>query len=177
MKKKYTISVFTENKIGLLHRITTVFTRRHINIESLTVSESEEKGVHRYIIVIEESRDKIEKVVKQIEKQVEVLKAFYHTDQETVFQEIALYKVHINTIHNGTSLEEIIRRNYARILAVESDFMIIEKTGHESETLDLLEKLRPFGLLEFVRSGRISITKPMKQFSEYLKEMENAVAL
>ena len=112
------------------------------------------------------------KLVSSIETQVEVIKAFYHTDDETVFQEIALYKVPVNARHNGRGIEEIVRKNHARILALESDLLIIEKTGHKEETHDLYEKLKPFGVLEFVRSGRVSIVKNTKKFAEYIEETE-----
>ena len=174
-KKNYTISVFSENKVGLLHRITIAFTRRGINIESLTVSDSEAPGVHRYTIVVHETLAMVKKLVKNLESQVEVFKAVYHEDEETVYQEIALYKMPINARHNGAGLEEIVRNNHARILAVESDFMIIEKTGHKEETHHLFELLKPFGLMEFVRSGRVAITKPMKQFTDYMKELQDTV--
>lgn len=172
----YTLSVFSENKVGLLNRITIAFTRRKINIESLTVSDSEEPGVHRYTIVVNETLDKVKKLVKQLERHVEVYRAVYHANEETVYQEIALYKVPINARHNGASLEEIVRKNHARILSVESDFMIIEKTGHKEETHELFELLKPFGLMEFVRSGRVSVTKPMKRFADYMQEIKDKVA-
>ncbi len=169
MKKLYTLSIFTENRHGLLHRVTVIFTRRRINIESLTVSESETKGVHRYTIVIESDENHIQKIVKQLEKQVDVIKAFYHKDEETVFQEIALYKVPTHKIANGVKLETLVRNNHARILEVEPDFMIIEKTGHKEETQQLLDALAPFGVMEFVRSGRVSVTKPEKELAAYLQ--------
>lgn len=172
MIRKYTISIFTENFIGLLNRITIIFTRRHINIESLTVSESEVKGVHRYTLVIKSEEEKVKKVVKQIEKLVDVLKAFYYTNEETVFQEIALYKVSTAGLKEGRNFERLIRDHHARMLTVEAEFVVIEKTGHKEETQELLRQLQPFGVLEFARSGRVAVTKPMKKLSSYLKEME-----
>lgn len=174
MIRKYTISIYTENFIGLLNRITIIFTRRHINIESVTVSESEVKGVHRYTIVAKTTEEQVEKVVKQIEKLVEVIKAFFYTDEETIFQEIALYKVSTKEINKGRNFERLIRDHHARILTMESAFVVIEKTGHKEETQELLMKLKPFGVLEFARSGRVAITKPMKEFSTYLKEIEES---
>ncbi len=171
-KNVYTISVLSENRVGLLHRITIGFTRRGINIESLTVSNSEEEGVHRYTIVVNDTEENVRKLVLSIEAQVEVISALYHSDDETVFQEIALYKVPVNARHNGRGIEEIVRNNHARILALESDLMIIEKTGHKEETHELYEKLKPFGVLEFVRSGRVSIVKNTKKFVEYIEEKE-----
>ncbi|MEO8233128.1 MAG: acetolactate synthase small subunit, partial [Ignavibacteriota bacterium] len=121
MKEQFTISIFTENKVGLLHRVTIIFTRRHINIESITASESEVKGIYRYTIVVFESRESVEKLVKQIEKQVDVFRAFYHTTDEIIHQEIALYKIATSSIQNGLGLEKIIRDHHARILSLEQD--------------------------------------------------------
>ena len=172
MIRKYTISIFTENFFGLLNRITIIFTRRRINIESLTVSESEVKGVHRYTLAIKSEEEKVKKLVKQIEKLVDVLKAFYYINEETVFQEIALYKVSTHALKEGRNFERLIRDHHARMLTVESEFVVIEKTGHKEETQELLRQLQPFGVLEFARSGRVAVSKPMKKLSSYLREME-----
>lgn len=166
MEQAYTISIFSENSVGLLSRITSVFTRRHLNIDSINSSESEIPGIYRFTIVAHTTSEQIQKLVLQIEKQVEVLKAVYHIDKETVFQEIALYKVSTNTVAEGNLVEKLIRDNNARILSMEQDFMIIEKTGHKEETQELLEFLRPYGVLEFVRSGRVSVIKPMNELEE-----------
>ncbi len=170
-KKQYTISVFTEDKIGLLNRITIIFTRRKINVESLTVSESETKGIFRFTIVIELEPSNIEKLRGQLEKQVEVLKAFYYQDHDIVYQEIGLYKISTSEFVNGDKVENIIRKNNARILRIEPDYTIVEKTGHEEETRALFEELEPHGILSFVRSGRVAIAKPMKRLHVYLKEI------
>ena len=175
-KKEYTISVFTEDQIGLLNRVSIIFTRRHINIESITASESEIKGVHRYTIVVNESEDLVVKVVAQLDKQVEIVKSFYHETSQIVYQEIALFKVATSILAAGGVAEKIVRNHSARVLSFETDFTIIEKTGHKEETQDLFDELEPFGILEFVRSGRVAITKPMKEFKEYLSEIETASA-
>ena len=148
----FNISIFTENSIGILNRITIIFTRRHLNIESITASVSEMEGVYRYTIVVNTSLDQVKKVVGQIEKQVEVLKAFYHVDDEVVYQEIALYKVATNKLLNGSS-ERILRAHNARILTIEEGFTIIEKTGHPEELKRLFNELKGFGILEYVKSG------------------------
>lgn len=175
-KKQYTISVFTEDQVGLLNRVSIIFTRRHINIESISASESEVKGIHRYTIVITEDEDLVIKVVKQLDKQVDVARAFYHTNDEVVYQEIALYKVPTQVLAAGGQAEKIVRNHHARVLSVESEFTILEKTGHKEETQHLFDDLEPYGILEFVRSGRVAITKPMKELKEYLKELEIASA-
>ncbi|MCB0275250.1 MAG: acetolactate synthase small subunit [Calditrichaeota bacterium] len=172
MKQPFTISVFTENHIGLLNRITIIFTRRHINIESITASESEVEGIHRFTIAVVENRELVEKVVKQIEKQVEVLKAFFNTEEEIFYQEIALYKIPTNALGNGVSMESLVREHRARVLSMEEEFVIIEKTGHKEETQALLEELRPLGVLEFVRSGRVAIRRPMHKITDAMLALE-----
>jgi len=170
-QKQYTVSVFTENKIGLLNRLTVIFTRRHMNIDSLTTSDSEIKGIHRFTIVTTTTRSQIQKVVKQIEKQIGVLKCFFYEDKDIIYQEIALYKVMVSSFESG-ELEQIIRHNHACILTIESEFMVIEQTGHNEEIQSLFKELEPYGVLSFVRSGRIAIAKPMKRLNAYLKELE-----
>jgi len=174
MKKEYTLSVFTENKIGLLQRITTVFTRRKINIDSLTTSESEIKGVYRFTIVIHTTEELVQKIVKQIEKQIGVLKAFYFEEDEILYQEIALYKVPTKAFAHRNDVENIIRGNNAHILTVEPEYIVIEKAGHKDETQDLFDKLLPFGVLQFARSGRVAVTKQIKELTTYLQEMDAA---
>jgi acetolactate synthase-1/3 small subunit len=169
----YNISVFTENSVGMLNRITIIFTRRNINIESITASESEIEGIHRYTIVVNELKEVVRKVVSQIEKQIDVVKAFYHSDDEVVYQEIALYKLPTNMLASGGDAERIVRAHHARILTIESEFTILEKTGYQEEIKELFTELKPFGLLEFVRSGRVAISKPMKTLEEHIEDMNN----
>lgn len=172
-EKIYTISIFTENVVGMLNRISIIFTKRHLNIESITASESEVKGVYRYTIVIETTHAQVKKVIGQIEKLVEVLKAFEHEEHEIVQQEIALYKVKTEKL-NALDIERVIRENHARILTVDRDYIVIEQTGHKSETEILFERLKPFGILEFACSGRVAVTKPMKELTVYLQELEES---
>jgi acetolactate synthase I/III small subunit len=174
MNKEYTIIAFTENHVGLLNRITIIFTRRHINIESLTVSPSEIEGVHRFTIVVNSSEDLVIKVIKQIEKLVEVILASYYTEDEIIFQEIALYKVPTHALTNGNSIEHIIRDNNARILSVGPEYVVIEKTGHQTETQELFNILEPLGIMQFVRSGRIAVSKDITRLHSYIKELESA---
>jgi acetolactate synthase-1/3 small subunit len=173
MNKKFTISIFTEDKIGLLNRITIIFTRRHINIQSITASESEIKGVYRYTIVVEVQEDQVKKLIGQIEKQVEVLKAFYHLDEEIISREIALYKISAQALAKSEELILLLNEHQAKIAIANAEYLAIEKTGNEKEIKLLFEKLEPYGMLEFARSGKVAITKPMKTLYTYLKELEN----
>jgi acetolactate synthase-1/3 small subunit len=173
MIEEYTITAFSENAIGLLNRITIIFTRRGVNIESLTVSESSIQGVHKFTIVVNCALDKVIKVTNQIEKLVEVLKAFYHTKNEIIFQEIALYKVPTEALLKSNMIETIVRQNNARIIEITQDYTVIEKTGHEFETSKLFEELNKYGLKQFTRSGRIAVTRSNVEFlDEYLSKRE-----
>jgi len=172
MKEHFTISIFTENHVGLLQRIAAILTRRHINIESITASETEAHGIYRYTIVVFEEHYKVKKVCRQLERQIDVFQAYYHNSEQVIYQEIAMYKLPVKAITNNVGLESIMRKHHARILTVEEKFLIIEKTGHKEETQALLEELEPLGVIEFVRSGRVAIIKDMWQFSKNLHIME-----
>lgn len=174
MEKQYTLSVLTEDRSGLLNHITIIFTRRKINIDSLNVSTSEVKGMSRFTIVITTTREQADKVCAQIRKLVDVLGAFVYDDDQIYYQEIALYKVPTAVFLNGQTIETLVRNNGARILVVEESHIIIEKTGHKADTHDLYQKLEPFGLLEFVRSGRVAISKSKRHTEQYIKELEES---
>jgi len=172
MKNRYTLSVYTEDVVGILSRVNGVFTRRKINIESIAASESEIKDIYRYTMVVEVTEEEIKKIALQIEKQIEVIKATYYLDSEIVYQEIALYKIANAALFAGGNVEEIMRRHHARILSVEKEFTVIEKTGHQEETQHLFEELEPYGILEFVRSGRVAISKPMDTLSSLVNKLD-----
>tara|TARA_Y100000739_G_C20382712_1_gene361974 strand:+ start:46 stop:585 length:540 start_codon:yes stop_codon:yes gene_type:complete len=171
--KKYTISVYSENNVGLLNRISAIFLKRHINLDSFSSSESEIKDVYRFVIVVKLDTNKINNLVKQIEKQVDVIKAFYHTDEETIFQESALYKVKSNSLFEERKIQNIIKQSQANIVTVSPKFFVIELTGFREETEKLYNDLKPLGLLQFVRSGRISVTKEKMGISEILNTFKN----
>jgi acetolactate synthase-1/3 small subunit len=170
-RSTFTITVFSEDQTGLLSRIVGIFNRRNLGIASLTTSASSDESIYRFTIVVNVTREMVEKLVAQIDKQVDVLKAFYYRDEDIVYQEIALYKVPIGVFSNGNEVELLIRRHNARVLLIESEYVVIEKTGHEYETEALLSELRQVGLYEFVRSGRVAVVKPMERLNSYLQEL------
>jgi acetolactate synthase-1/3 small subunit len=173
-KQEFTITVYTENHIGLLVRIATMFSRRKINIESLNTSPSEEEGIHRFTIVINEFEEVVRKLSRQIEKQVEVLKAYYNTNDEIVWQELALYKVSTDEIAEKVQVERLLREYGARAVVIRKDYIVFETSGHREETDKLVEVLAPYGLIEFVRSARVAIIKASHGFHEKLREFEEA---
>lgn len=172
VQKEFTLSVLTEDKAGLLNHITIVFNRRKMNISSLNVSTTEVPGVSRFTIVLTSTREMIEKVVKQIRKLIDVLGAFVYEEDQIYYQEIALYKLPTHIFMGGVKVENIVRSHGARILAIEEDHIVIEKTGHKAETHKLYDELEPLGILEFVRSGRVAISKSKRKTQNFLKELE-----
>jgi acetolactate synthase-1/3 small subunit len=171
-QQEYNITVYTENQIGLLNRIAIIFTRRKINIDSLNTSPSEIESIHRFNIVITESEDVVRKGCRQIEKQVEVLKVYFHTNEDVVWQELALYKVSTNVIAEQVSVERLLRENGARVVVLRKDYTVFETTGHREETDALINILQPYGLIEFVRSARVAIIKDSDGFNSKLREFE-----
>ena len=168
MEQEYIITVFSENKVGLLSQITTVFTCRNVNIESLTTSESALAGIHKFTIVVRTGPDLVEKLARQVEKRIDVLKVFVYTSDEVVQQEIALYKV-----TRSRNVEKLVREHNVRILEIDDDYIVVEKTGHKAETQALFRLLQPFGVQQFVRSGTVAIIKSRRELlNEYLEELE-----
>jgi len=173
MKQEYIITVFSEDHIGLLSRITIIFTRRKINIDSLTVSESAIPGIFKFTIVISDTADRVQKVVGQLEKVVDVIKVYANTNDEMIYQEIALYKVSTEFLFESDKIEKIVRNSGARILEITRDYVVIEKTGHSRETQQLFDELNPYGVTQFNRSGRVAITRSaIEKLSEFLKERD-----
>lgn len=169
--KTYTICVFTENSIGLLNKITIIFTRRRLNIESLTVSETERKGVSRFTIVIKhDQREAVEKLVRQIRKVVEVLAVFGYLNEDIVYNEIAMFKIPTPLESNAIDMELINRAHKAYLVYWGLDYMVLQKTGTEEEIFEFFKYIKPFGILEFIRSGRIAVGKTPKGLVEYLPE-------
>jgi acetolactate synthase-1/3 small subunit len=171
-KQEYTITVYTENQIGLINRIAILFSRRKINIESLNTSPSEAEGIHRFTIVINETEETVRKLCRQIEKQVDILKAYYNTNDEIIWQEMALYKVPTDEIAEKVKVERLLREYGARAVVIRKDYTVFETTGQREETDRLVEVLEPHGLIEFVRSARVAIIKESHGFHEKLKEFE-----
>lgn len=172
MTKKYTISVFSEDVVGLLNRVTIILTRRKINIENIITSETEIKGVYRYTIVVTVTEEQIIKLVKLIEKQVEVMKAFYFTDVDLVSREMALYKLTDKAIKNNEDFIKVISDYNAKIVSISLEYVIVEMAGSSDQIKELFEALEPFEILEFSKSGKVAVSKPMRTLGYYLDRLE-----
>lgn len=172
MKQEFTVTVYTENRVGILNQVTSVFTRRHINIESLTTSESAIEGIHKFTVVVYATKEEIDVLVRQIEKRIDILKAYYFSQDEIVYQEIALYRVPTASLFEGNEVEKLVRQFGARILEMTPEYTVIEKTGHKNETQELFNKLDPYGVTQFTRSGRVAVNKLKKEpLNSYLRKL------
>jgi acetolactate synthase-1/3 small subunit len=175
-ERDFTISILSENSIGMLHAVTIIFTRRKVNIESINASDSEVAGVYRYTIVIKTKRSTAEKVVKQIEKLVDVLAAFLYEQDQVHYQEIALYKISKKILAINPEIQDIISNHGAKVLPTEPEyeFVIYEKTGHKTEITKLLKELEVYGVSEFVKSARISVSKSKRETKTLIEQLENS---
>ena len=173
-KKLYTIIVHSENIAGILNQITAVFTRRQLNIESLNVSASSIRGVHKYTITCWTTQDIIEKIVKQIEKKIDVVKAKYYTDDELFFRETGLYKLSTSTVLDNPDISRTIRKHGASIVEVNPTYVIVMLNGMTEEVMSLFHALNDFGcVFQYTRSGRIAVTRSkQEEVSTYLEERE-----
>lgn len=157
MNKRLTIIAFVENSPGVLHRITTLFTKRKMNIESLTVSETHKKGLSRFTIVVNSDKALALKVAKQIRRIIEVYDVILSENEELVFSEIALIKVRAQSLDVRSRVEELAKRYNSVIASGGEDFLVIQKTGREEEIDALYLVLEPYDIQDFVRSGRIAL--------------------
>ncbi|WP_028282572.1 acetolactate synthase small subunit [Olleya marilimosa] len=171
--KLYTVTIYTENNIGLLNRISAIFQRRHINVESINSSVSEIENVTKWIMVVKLSEEQIKKIIGQIEKQVEVIKAYYHTEDEIIYQESCIFKMKSDLLFGDSQFPDIIKENNARIVIVNKQFFVIEKSGKKEEIDDLYKVLSTYGIMQFTRSGRIAITKDEMKISTMLEAFQN----
>ncbi|MBO4905594.1 MAG: acetolactate synthase small subunit [Bacteroidaceae bacterium] len=170
----YTILVYSENIAGVLNQITAVFTRRQVNIESLNVCASSTPGVHKYTITCYCTLEMVKMLKKQIEKRIDVIQARYFTDEEIFILETSLLKISTPMMLDNADVCRMVRLHGARIVEVNPTYSTVEKTGMTEDILKLYESLNSLGVvLQFVRSGRICITKSYtEQLDAYLAERE-----
>ncbi len=173
-KKLYTLLVYSENVAGILNQITAVFTRRQVNIESLNVSASSIPGVHKYTITAFSNEDQIQKITRQIEKKIDVVKANFFTDDQLFIREAGLYKLSTELVLNNPEISRTIRRFEAKITEVNPTYVIVMKSGRTEDIISLYRALDVFGcVLQYTRSGRIAVTRGVQeQVSAFLEERE-----
>jgi acetolactate synthase-1/3 small subunit len=161
-KKLFTISVFTENSPGVIQRVTTLFTKRNLNIESLTVSETEERGISRFTILIRLNEKLANTIVNQLKRIIEVHDAFYSLNDDILHTEIAYIRVFTESLDDKRTIENIAHRNGGVLVYATEDSIVIQRAGTFREVQMLYRLLEPYGIAEFVRSGSIAIRKKSK---------------
>jgi len=159
---KHTISVLVENRFGVLARIAGLFSARGFNIESLAVGETEDPEVSRMTIVVGGDERTLEQIKKQLNKLIDVIKVGDFTGKEFIEKELMLIKVSINA-KNRNEVVEIADRATAEVVHLGSRSLSIEAVGDSKKIHSLIEALKPFGILEVVRTGRIAISVDDKE--------------
>lgn len=162
--------VYSENIAGILNQITAVFTRQQVNIESLNVSASSIKGIHKYTITAWSDEEQIKKITKQIERKIDVIKADYYLDDELFIHEIAIYKISTPVMMANPEVSRVIRRSGARMMEVNPTYATVQIAGLTEDVQNLFNSLNDFGcLLQYSRSGRVAVTRSVDEpVSEYL---------
>jgi acetolactate synthase-1/3 small subunit len=171
-KQEFTLSIYTENHVGLINKIATMFTRRKISIHSLNTSPSEIDNIYRFTLVVIESPEVVQNLVKQIEKLVDVFKVFCNTNDEIIWQQMALYKVPTQTIMKDIKVERVLREFGAKAVVIREDYTIFEVTGQDDEINKFLNFLHNYNLKEFVKSARIAIIRANEGVHKKVIEMD-----
>ena len=173
-QKFYTLLVYSENIAGILNQVTTVFTRRQVNIESLNVSASSIDGIHKYTITCWSTEDQIVKITKQLEKKIDIIKANFYTDDELFIHEVALFKISTPVLLDNPEVSRAIRRHDARMMEVNPTYSTVMQTGLTEDIADLFKVLNGFNcLLQYTRSGRIAVTRSFEEpVSDFLNRQE-----
>lgn len=172
MKQEHTLTVYSENQVGLLNKIAIIFSRRKINLESFNSSPSEIEKIYRFTIVVKETEEVVRNLVRQIEKIVDVFKVYNNTNDEIIWQQIALYKVPTSVIMKDVKVERLLRQFGANVVVIRNDYTVFEATGQDDEINNLLKELDKFGLIEFVRSSRIAIIKSSEGVHKQVLDMQ-----
>ena len=170
----YTLLVYSETVAGILNKITAVYTRRQVNIESLNVSASSIPGVHKYTITAWSDEDQIIKITRQIEKKIDVVKANYFTDEQLFIRETGLYKLSTEKVLENPEISRTIRRFGASIIEVNPTYTIVMMYGVTEQIIELFRALDAFDcVFQYTRSGRIAVTRgKQEQVSAFLEERE-----
>lgn len=173
-KQYYTLLVYSENVVGVLNQVTAVFTRRQVNIESLNVSASSIDGIHKYTITCWSTPGQIEKITKQVEKKIDVIKANYYTDNELFIHEVALFKISTPVLLDNSEISRVIRKHDARMMEVNPTYSTVLMAGLTEDISDLYSQLNSYKcLLQYTRSGHIAVTRSFEEpVSEYLNEQK-----
>ena len=154
-----TLVALVEDKPGVLTRVASLFRRRNYNIESLTVGHTEHPGVSRMTIVVDSTRTNVEKVAQNLYKLVNVIRVEDVTEQPNVLRDLALIKVHAEGGGMRSEIMQLVDTFRARVVDVGLDTLMVEVTGTEDKVDGLVDVLRPYGIVEMVRTGRVAMAR------------------
>ena len=163
--ERHTLSVLVENRPGVLARVAGLFARRAFNINSLSVSSTERDDISRITVTADVEAVPLEQIIKQLNKLLHVLKIVELKGDEAVERELILIKVKANE-HNRSDVLEIVNLFRVRVVDVHPESLTIEATGADGKLEALLKLLKPFGIVELVRSGAVAVTRGPKALSE-----------
>lgn len=166
MKQEYTLTIYTENQVSLINKIDIMLCRRKIKSESINISLNEKEKTYKFTIVLNETDTIVKNLVLQIDKTIGVLEIYCNTNDEIIEQELALCKVATATSGNEARTEQILRKYGAKVVLLTEDFTVFEARGQGKELSNLLEELRKFDLMEFVRSARTVLPKLHKEITK-----------
>lgn len=156
MKREYIVVAFVNNQISVLNRITSAYLKRHINIESLNVSESYIKGVSTVVISAITTIETTEMIVNQLGNAIDILNVQFYLQEELVYKEMALYKVSARIVDNKRRFDYILNSSHGRVIEINNEFLILEKSGSRTELEKLRDKLDSMNMLSgFSRSGNV----------------------
>jgi acetolactate synthase-1/3 small subunit len=158
---RHVLSVMVENQAGVLARVAGMFSRRGYNIESLTVGTTENPKISRMTIVVEGDAHVIEQVTKQLHKLIEVIKVSDITNEEYIDRELVLIKVHADLTQRG-EIMQIVDIFRARIVDLGPKSLVIEATGDQGKISAIEASLKPFGIKEMVRCGKVAMVRGVK---------------
>ena len=164
MKKEYTLTVYTEDQMVVLHKIIVILSRRKTTLENLNISTCEMDQMYRFTLVLNETFEVVRNVALQIEKVIEVFQCYYSTNEAIVWKQIALFKVKTASVLNPENTDWLFRKYNARYITIEKDYTIFEVTGQEDEINTLTVALKQYELIEFIKSARIALTMNSESF-------------
>ncbi|MFW0739878.1 acetolactate synthase small subunit [Flavobacterium sp. T12S277] len=170
MKKQYTLTIYTEGQIQLINKITLIFLRRQIKIESLNFSCCEIDKMFRFTIVVSETVEVIQNLVLQIEKIIDVYKCYYSTNEQIIWKQVALYKIKTSVIAKK-KVKQLSSLFDVKAISTEEDYTIYQAIGKEEDINHLVDEFSKFDLIEFIKSSRIAIIKTSEGFQKELQEI------
>jgi acetolactate synthase-1/3 small subunit len=171
MKNQYTFTIYAEDQIQLFQKITLIFSRKKIKIESFNFSSCEVDQISRFTILITETYEVVQNLVPQIEKIIEVYRCYCNTNEEIIWKQLTLFKVPTVAIYQE-SLSSFLKKFHVTAVSIERDYTVFQATGNEEEINDLVIKLSDFNLIEFIKSSRIALIKNSTGFAKELLDME-----